>query len=94
MLFIEYVMTQGEANPSVVYRAGTRAHTLGTAEQVAQGTLHAVRRMFPTTPPNGFQILDDNNKLVSRSWERSTMPISHFQLRLLGGDFTRVGLEA
>lgn len=92
MLFIEYVITQGQANPSVVYRAGTRADTLGTAEQVAQGTLNVVRRMFPTTPPDGFQILDDNDELVSRSWEKSTMPVSHFQLRLLGGDSTRVGL--
>ena len=94
MLFIEYVITQGQADPSVVYRSGIRARTLGAAEQAAQGTLDVVRRMFPTTPPNGFQILDDNNQLVSRSWERSTMPISHFQLRLLGGDLPRrVGLQ-
>jgi hypothetical protein len=89
MLFIEYVITQGQANPSVVYRVGTRAHALGTAEQVAQGTLNAVRRMFPATPPNGFQIFDDKDELVLRSWERIKAPISHFQLRLLGGDFSR-----
>jgi hypothetical protein len=86
MLFIEYVITQGRANPSVVYRVGTRTHTLGTAEQVGQGTLNAVRRMFPKTPPNGFQIFDDKDELVLRSWESTNLPISHFQLRLLGGD--------
>jgi hypothetical protein len=89
MLFIEYVITQGRANPSAVYRVGTSARTLGTAEQVAQGTLNVVRRMFPTTPPNGFQILDDNDEVVFRSWERINVPILHFQLRLLGGDFSR-----
>jgi len=89
MLFIEYVMTQGQTDPSVVYRVGTRARTLGTAEQVAQGTLKLVRRMFPTTPPNGFQIFDDNDQLAFRSWERINVPSSHFRLRLLGGDFAR-----
>jgi hypothetical protein len=86
MLYIEYVITQGRANPSVVYRVGTSARSLGPAEQVAQGTLNAVRRMFPTTPPNGFQIFDDNDELVFRSWERINVPILHFQIRLLGGD--------
>jgi len=88
MLFIEYVITQGRADPSVVYRVGTRVETLGTAEQVGQGTLNAVRRMFPTTPPNGFQIFDDRDELVLRSWERVNVPVSHIQLRLLGGDFS------
>src|ERR1700704_1886436 len=89
MLSIEYVITQGRANPSVVYRVGTSAHTLGTAEQVAHGTLNVVRRMFPTTPPNGFHIFDDNDEVVLRSWERINVPLSHFQLRLLGGDLPR-----
>src|SRR5258708_500138 len=89
MLFIEYVTTQGRAAPYVVYRSGIRARTLGAAEQVAQGTLDVVRRMFPTTPPNGFQIIDDNDEVVARSWERNNVPISHFRLRLLGGDLPR-----
>jgi len=89
MLHIEYVITQGRANPFAVYRVGTGARTLGTAEQVAHGTLKAVRRMFPTTPPNGFQIFDDNDEVVLRSWERSNAPVSRFQLRLLSGDFSR-----
>jgi hypothetical protein len=89
MLFIEYVMTQGRADASGVYRVGTRARTLGTAEQVAQGTLKLVRRMFPATPPNGFQIFDDNDQLAFRSWERINAPISHFRLQLLRGDFAR-----
>jgi hypothetical protein len=89
MLFIEYVIKQGRADPSVVYRVGTRTHALGTAEQVGQGTLNAVRRMFPTTPPDGFQIFDDKDELVLRSWESTNLPISQFQLRLLGGDFLR-----
>ena len=94
MLFIEYVITQGQADPSVVYRSGIRARTLGAAEQAAQGTLDVVRRMFPRTPPNGFQIIDDHDEVVSRSWERINVPISHFQLRLLGGSLPRrVGLE-
>ena len=94
MLFIEYVITRGRADPYVVYRSGIRARTLGAAEQVARGTLDVVRRMFPTTPPNGFQIIDDNDEVVLRSWERINVPFSHLQLRLLGGDFCRrVGLE-
>ena len=94
MLLIEYVITQGRTEPSVVYRSGVRARTFGTAEQVAQGTLDVVRRMFPTTPPNGFQILNPNDEVVSRSWERINVPISPFQLRLLGGDLPRrVGLQ-
>ena len=94
MLSIEYVITQRQADPTVVYSVGSRARTLGAAEQVAQGTLDVVRRMFPTTPPNGFQIIDDNEEVVWRSWERSNVPFSHLQLRLLGGDLPRrVGLE-
>jgi len=89
MLFIEYVMTHGQADPSVVYRVGTRARALGTAEQVAQGTLKLVRRMFPTTPPDGFQIFDDDDELVFRSWQKISAPISHFRLRLLGGALSR-----
>jgi len=69
MLSIEYVITHGRANPVVVYRIDTSARTLGVAEQVAQGTLDAVRRMFRTTPPDGFQIFDDNDDLIFRSWE-------------------------
>jgi hypothetical protein len=69
MLSIEYVVARGQADPVVVYRIDTRARTLPVAEQVAQGTLDAVRRMFPTTPPDGFQIFDDNDYLVFRSWE-------------------------
>ena len=89
MLSIEYVITQRQADPSVVYSIGSRARTLSAAEQVAQATLDVVRRMFPTTPPNGFQIIDDNDEVVSRSWERSNAPFSHLQLRLLGGDLPR-----
>jgi len=73
MLSIEYVIIQGRANPVVVYRIDTRARTLGVAEQVAQGTLDAVRRMYPKTPPDGFQIFDDNDHLVFRSWENVRM---------------------
>jgi hypothetical protein len=69
MLSIEYVITHGRADPVVVYRSDTRSRTLGVAEQVAHGTLDAVRRMFPTTPPDGFQIFDDNDDLIFRSWE-------------------------
>jgi hypothetical protein len=69
MLSIEYVITHGRANPVVVYRIDTRARTLAVAEQVAQGTLDAVGRMFPTTPPDSFQIFDDNDDLIFRSWE-------------------------
>jgi len=69
MLSIEYVKTRGQPDPVVVYRIDTSARTLGVAEQVAQGTLDAVRRMFPTTPPDGFQIFDENDDLVFRSWE-------------------------
>ncbi len=94
MLFIEYVITQRQADPSVVYSIGIRARTLCAAEQVAQATLDVVRRTFPTTPPNGFQIIDDNDEVVSGSWERINGPFSHFQLRLLGGDLPgRIGLE-
>src|SRR5258708_33080237 len=70
MLRIEYVIARRRAKPLVVYRVDTRAQTLGVAEQVAHGTLDAVRRMFPATPPDDFQILDDNDEIVFRSWER------------------------
>ena len=70
MLSIEYVIARGREEPFVVYRIDTRARTLGVAEQVAQGTLDVVRRMFPTTRPDGFQIFDADNDLVFRSWER------------------------
>ena len=69
MLRVEYVIAWRRANPFVVYSADTSAHTLHVADQVAQGTLDSVRRMFPTTPPDGFQILDDNDEIVFRSWE-------------------------
>jgi hypothetical protein len=89
MLFIEYVMTQGRVDPSVVYRVDTKANTLATAKQVAEGTLKLVRRMFPTTPPpDAFQIFNDNDQLVFRSWERINVPTSNFSLRLLGGPFS------
>jgi hypothetical protein len=94
MFFIEYVITQGQTDPSVVYSVDIRARTSGAAEQVAQGTLDVVRRMFPATPPNGFQIIDDNDEVVVRSWERISTPVLHFHLRLLGVDLhPRVGWE-
>jgi len=77
MFLIEYVMAQGRAEPSVVYRSGISA-TLDAAEQVGQGTLDVVRRMFPTTPPNGFQIFDDNDEVVLRSWESIPLRLSAF----------------
>jgi flagella basal body P-ring formation protein FlgA len=83
-MFIEYAITQSHADPSVVYRVPVRARTLGAAEQVAHGTLEVVRRMFPRTPPNGFQIVDDNDDVVLRSWARPGRPVLHWQLRLLG----------
>jgi hypothetical protein len=89
MLFIEYVMMRGRTDPSVVYRVDTSARTLSTAEQIAQGTLNLVRRMFPTSPPDGFQIFDDDDRLVFRSWERINMPVSRFRLRLLGNPSSR-----
>jgi hypothetical protein len=73
MLLIEYVIMRGQADPSVVYRSGI-AGTLDAAKQVAQGTLDVVGRMFPTTPPNGFQIFDDNDEVVLRSWESVAAP--------------------
>ena len=69
MFMIEYVVAHERANPSVVYRVDTRAYTVRVVEQVARGTLDVVRRMFPKTPPDGFQIFDDDDEVVSRSWE-------------------------
>jgi len=69
MLWIEYVMAQRREDPIVVYRIDTKSRMIAVAEQVAHGTLDAVRRMFPATPPDGFQIFDDNDDLVFRSWE-------------------------
>jgi len=77
MLLIEYVITRRRAEPSVVYRSGISA-TLDAAGQVAHGTLDVVRRMFPTTPPNGFQIFDDNDEVVLRSWESIPLRLSAF----------------
>jgi hypothetical protein len=78
MFVIEYVVAQERANPSVVYRVDTRAYTLRVVEQVARGTLDVVRRMFPTTPPDGFQIFDDNDEVVLRSWESVSRRLSTF----------------
>ena len=72
MLQCEYVIAWRRADPFVVYRVDISARTLDEAEQVAQATLDSVRRMFPTTPPDGFQILDDNDEIVCRSWETAT----------------------
>jgi hypothetical protein len=69
MLSIEYVIVYRREEPIVVYRTDTKTRLIGVAEQVAQGTLDSVRRMFPGTPPDGFQIFDDNDDLVFRSWE-------------------------
>jgi hypothetical protein len=88
-MFIEYAISQSQADPSVVYRVPVRARTLGAAEQVAQGTLEVVRRMFPRTPPDGFQIIDSNDDVVLRSWERLDRPVLHWQLRLLGAEASR-----
>jgi hypothetical protein len=82
MLSIEYVITHGPADPVVVYRIDTRARTLAVAEQVAQGTLDAVGRMFPTTPPDGFQIFDDNDDLIFRSWENVPLHSSIIETHL------------
>jgi len=79
MLSIEYVIALGQANPFGVYRIDTRAHTVGVAEQVAQGTLGVVRRMFPTTPPDSFQIFDENDEVVFRSWE--IVPLRHLGVK-------------
>jgi hypothetical protein len=69
MLSIEYVIAWERAEPSLVYRSGTTAHSLGAAEQVAHATLDVVGRMFSTSPVDAFQILDDNDDVVLRSWE-------------------------
>jgi hypothetical protein len=65
---IEYVVARGRATPVVVYRVASRAGTPEVAEQVAQGTLASVGRMFPENPPDSFQILDDDDDVISQSW--------------------------
>ena len=74
MLSIDYVIVEEGADPFVVYRVDTSAQTLAMAEQVARGTLDVVRRMFPATPPDGFQIFDDNYEILFRSWESVPLP--------------------
>src|SRR5260370_41759170 len=74
MLSIDYVIVEEAADPLVVYRVDTSAQTLALAEQVARGTLDVVRRMFPATPSDGFQIFDDNYEILFRSWERVPLP--------------------
>src|SRR5882762_10103978 len=89
MFMIEYVVAHERANPSVVYRVDTRAYTVRVVEQVARGTLDVVRRMFPKTPPDGFQIFDDDDEVVSRSWESVSLrplfrPSEHWRRRIAG----------
>jgi hypothetical protein len=83
MFVIEYAVAQGQANPSVIYRVETRADTLGVAEQVALGTLDSVRRMFPADSPDGFQILDDHDNIVFKSWHGECPKLSIFEKAVL-----------
>jgi hypothetical protein len=93
MLSIEYVIAQGRKKPLVVYRIETRARALDVAEQVAQGTLDVVCRMYPTTPPDGFQIFDTNDDLMFRSWERVPLHFGILAKRLLTGAPKKLGWQ-
>ena len=66
---IEFVIVRDGDRLGVVERMTAGADRLADAEHTARSLVERVRRNRPETPPDGFQILDKDGRIVLRSWE-------------------------
>jgi len=72
MFTIEYVIVRRSKHPRVVERMVSEAVRLVYADRVAKSLLDSVRERRPETPPDGYQILDNEQHVVLRSWQRQS----------------------
>lgn len=71
MFTIEIVIIRGNGPPHVVNRASCGDRRLPEAETTARSRLEELQKeSAPLAAPDGYQIFDENNRLVLRSWER------------------------
>ena len=68
VLTIEYVLLRGKEKPIVIERT-TLSATLAVAESVAKATLADLRQNRPETGAHGYQIRDEHDKVILRSWD-------------------------
>jgi hypothetical protein len=66
---IEYVIVQGRLIPDVVEKITSGAMNLAGASAAAKSLLNGVRQRQPETPPDGYQIRDNDGLVILRSWE-------------------------
>ena len=67
VLTIEYVLLRGKEEPIVIDKTALGL-TLAAAESIAKATLADLRQNRPETGPHGYQIRDEHDKIILRSW--------------------------
>lgn len=68
MFGIEFVIVRGRPTPGVVERMTSDAVRLADADATAKSLLERVRANRPETPPDGYQIRDNDGAILLRSW--------------------------
>ena len=70
MFTIEFVIVRSGQPPIVVEQMTSTATRLLDAEPTAKSQLANVRKRHPATPPDSYQILSNDGRIILRSWER------------------------
>jgi hypothetical protein len=68
MFVVEYIVVR-DARPIVLESTILTTIELAEAECVAEATILSLRRNRPETGPHVYQIRDENDVVVFRSWE-------------------------
>jgi hypothetical protein len=68
MFVVEYIVMR-DGRPRVLERTILITVELAEAESVAESTVLSLRQNRPETGPHVYQIRDENDKIVFRSWE-------------------------
>lgn len=69
MFTIQYVVDTGGKTLDVIERMVLKHTRLTDADAAARSLLSGVRARWPDTPPNGYLILDQNQRVVIRCRE-------------------------
>jgi hypothetical protein len=68
MFVVEYIVVRG-ARPIVLESTILTTVELAEAESVAEATILSLRQNRPETGPHIYQIRDESDNVVFRSWE-------------------------
>lgn len=71
MFTIEYVVMRS-ARPLVTDRTAAMTALLEEAEATAEAAISSLRHNRPEAGPHGYQIRDERDEIVFRSWETAT----------------------